>query len=62
MKVQIDLFDAAQNDILGAKEYPGVQFVVLYHPAYLLYNPRKKKVMWEHVKKLDVFLKENLFS
>jgi len=35
---------------------------VLYHPAYLLYDPRKKKIMWEHVKKLDAFLKDKVFS
>lgn len=44
----------------SSKDYPEVQFMVLYHPAYLLYDPRKKKIMWEHVKKLDVFLQENV--
>ncbi len=37
-------------------EYPGVQFMVLYHPAFLLRDPTKKAVMWEHVKKLRDFL------
>jgi uracil-DNA glycosylase family 4 len=36
--------------------YPGIQFMVLYHPAYLLYDPRKKEPMWQHVKKLKEFL------
>ncbi|MBI1882700.1 MAG: uracil-DNA glycosylase [Chlamydiae bacterium] len=36
--------------------YPGIQFMVLYHPAYLLYDPRKKESMWKHVKKLRDFL------
>ena len=36
--------------------YPNIQFMVLYHPAYLLYDPRKKKNMWEHVKKLAEYL------
>jgi len=40
-------------------EYPGVNFMVLYHPAYLLYDPRKKKNMWEHVKIFDTRLKES---
>lgn len=40
------------------KEYPGINFMVLYHPAYLLYDPRKKKNMWEHVKILKEKLKE----
>jgi len=46
----------------SSKDYPGIQFMVLYHPAYLLYDPRKKKVMWEHVKQLEDFLKKTAFS
>jgi uracil-DNA glycosylase len=45
--------------IFLSDEYPGISFMVLYHPAYLLYDPRKKKDMWEHVKVLDRFLKES---
>lgn len=37
-------------------KYPGIQFMVLYHPAFLLRDPRKKKDMWEHVKKLREYL------
>lgn len=37
--------------------YPGVQFVVLYHPAFLLRDPRKKKDMWGHVQRRRDFLK-----
>ena len=40
-------------------EYPGIQFMVLYHPAFLLRDPRKKADMWEHVKKLRGFLAEH---
>jgi uracil-DNA glycosylase family 4 len=40
-------------------EYPGVQFMVLYHPAFLLRDPTKKAVMWEHVKKLRALLAEH---
>ena len=40
-------------------EYPDVQFMVLYHPAFLLRDPTKKAVMWEHVKKLRTFLAEH---
>lgn len=39
-------------------EHPGVQFMVLYHPAFLLRDPRKKKEMWEHVKRLRDHLGE----
>ena len=42
-----------------APDYPGVQFMVLYHPAFLLRDPTKKAVMWENVKKLRVFLTEH---
>lgn len=38
------------------KRYPGIQFMVLYHPAFLLRDPRKKKVMWEHMKSLRDYL------
>ena len=44
--------------LFQSSHYPDVHFMVLYHPAYLLYDPRKKKDMWEHVKRLDQFLKE----
>jgi DNA polymerase len=44
--------------LFQSNQYPGVHFMVLYHPAYLLYDPRKKKDMWEHVKRLAQFLKE----
>ena len=37
-------------------EFTGVQFMVLYHPAFLLRDPRKKADMWEHVKKLRALL------
>ena len=39
-------------------EYPDIQFMVLYHPAFLLRDPRKKKDMWEHIKRLRAFLEE----
>lgn len=39
-------------------EFPGIQFMVLYHPAFLLRDPTKKAVMWEHAKKLRALLTE----
>lgn len=39
--------------------YPQTKFLLLYHPAYLLRDPRKKKDMWEHIKNLKVFLSQN---
>jgi DNA polymerase len=41
-----------------APDFPGIQFMVLYHPAFLLRDLKKKAVMWEHVKKLRAFLTE----
>lgn len=32
-------------------EYPGVNFMVLYHPAYILRDPRKKPLMAAHLKR-----------
>lgn len=40
-------------------EYPGIQFFVIYHPAYLLYDPRKKEVFRSHLKDLGKFIQEN---
>ena len=33
-------------------DYPSLQFFVLYHPAFILRDPRKKPVMVEHLKTL----------
>ncbi|MDO8602750.1 MAG: uracil-DNA glycosylase [Candidatus Omnitrophota bacterium] len=33
-------------------EYRGIKFMPTYHPAYLLRNPRDKKLVWEDVKKI----------
>jgi uracil-DNA glycosylase len=46
------------GNLFTAPEYPNVHFMVLYHPAFLLRDPAKKAVMWEHVKKLRAFLNE----
>ena len=38
--------------------YPGVQLMVLYHPAFILRDPRKKPLMEEHLRKFrDFWLK-----
>ena len=37
-------------------EYPGIRFFVIYHPAYLLYDPRKKDVFREHLRSLKGYL------
>ncbi len=34
------------------QDYPGVQFFVLYHPAFILRDPRKKPAMQQHLQKL----------
>lgn len=44
-------------------KFPGVQCMVLYHPAFLLRDPSKKKPMWLHVQRLREYLQtESLFS
>ncbi len=40
-------------------DYPGIQFMVLYHPAALLYNAKLKPAMWEHVRRLRQYLEQN---
>ena len=37
-------------------EFPGVKLMVLYHPAFILRDPRKKPVMIEHLKKFKAYL------
>jgi DNA polymerase len=44
------------------RRYPDIQFMVLYHPAFLLRDPRKKRDMWEHVKHLRDYLAEHAAS
>ena len=39
-------------------DYPGIEAMVLYHPAALLRNPNLKADMWEHVKALKKRLVE----
>ena len=36
-------------------DFPGIRFMVLYHPAYILRDPRKKPVMIEHLKRFKDF-------
>lgn len=38
-------------------DYPGVQFMVMYNPAFLLRDPRKKPDAWEHLKSLRDYLR-----
>jgi uracil-DNA glycosylase family 4 len=33
-------------------DYMGIKIIPTYHPAYLLYNPDKKRDVWEDMKKL----------
>ena len=39
--------------------YPGIRFMVLYHPAALLYNAKLKPAMWEHVRRLKKMIQSN---
>lgn len=43
-------------------DYPLVRFMVLYHPAALLYNAKLKPAMWEHAKTLRRFLDQHGLS
>lgn len=38
--------------------FPGVQLMVMYNPAFLLRDPRKKAVAWEHLKTLRAYLQQ----
>jgi uracil-DNA glycosylase family 4 len=63
--VALKWFDPTRSDIKMEDEagkffelprFPGIQFVVLYNPAFLLRDPRKKQPTWEHLKALRAFL------
>jgi DNA polymerase len=40
-------------------DYPLIQFMVLYHPAALLYNAKLKPTMWAHAKNLRRYLDQH---
>ncbi len=40
-------------------DYPNIQLMVLYHPAFILRDPRKKPVMQEHLKALKRLMDES---
>ncbi len=37
--------------------FPGIQFMVMFNPAFLLRDPRRKKDTWEHLKTLRDYLR-----
>ncbi len=41
-------------------DFPNVQIIILYHPAFILRDPRKKPVMAEHLKTLKNLMKKNI--
>lgn len=54
--------ESSAGQFMTLPAWPGIQFVVLYHPAFLLRDPRKKKDMWEHVKRLRDYLETGVVS
>ncbi|NIM20147.1 MAG: uracil-DNA glycosylase [Candidatus Latescibacteria bacterium] len=38
--------------------FPGIQLMVMYNPAFLLRDPRKKVDTWEHLKSLQTYLQQ----
>ncbi|UCH85566.1 MAG: uracil-DNA glycosylase [Candidatus Latescibacterota bacterium] len=65
--VAVKWVDPSRSDIKMEKEagkfftlprFPGVQLMVMYNPAFLLRDPRKKANTWEHLKALRNYLHE----
>jgi DNA polymerase len=54
-KTNFQMADEA-GKFFALPDYPGVQFMVLYHPAALLYNAKLKPAMWQHAKNLRRYL------
>ncbi|MBI4055234.1 MAG: uracil-DNA glycosylase [Elusimicrobia bacterium] len=42
----------------SVSQYAGVQWMVLYHPAYLLYDPRKEPAFRQHLQSLKKLLEK----
>lgn len=61
--VDFERSDAKMEEETGkfftVPRFPGVQFMVMYNPAFLLRDPRKKTVTWEHLKTLRAFLRDS---
>ena len=51
--------DEEAGRFFNLPDYPGILFMVLYHPAALLYNSKLKPAMWEHAKKLRALIQNN---
>ena len=65
--VAVKWVDPARTDIkmedeagrfFAVSRFPGVQIMVMYNPAFLLRDPRKKADTWEHLKILRNYLKQ----
>ncbi len=65
--VAVKWVDPSRTDIKMEEEagrffelprFPGVQFMVMYNPAFLLRDPRKKTDAWDHLKNLQAYLKK----
>jgi DNA polymerase len=56
---RVDLpMEEAAGQFFSLPQYQKCEFQVLYHPAYLLRDPRKKQPMWDHVQ----LLKEKIMT
>jgi DNA polymerase len=67
--VALKWFDPSRSDVKMEEEagkffelarHPGIQFVVMYNPAFLLRDPSKKRITWEHLKSLRRFISESV--
>lgn len=65
--VAVKWVDPERSDIRMEKEagkfftlsrFPGIQFMAMFNPAFLLRDPRKKVVTWEHLKTLRSYLEQ----
>ena len=65
--VAVKWVDPGRSDIRMEQEagkfftlarFPGIQFMVMFNPAFLLRDPRKKVVTWEHLKTLRSYLEQ----
>lgn len=52
----IESMESVVGQFFTMPEHPGMTWLILYHPAYILRDPRKQPIFEQHLKSLKAFL------
>lgn len=55
-RAEIDSMESLVGQYFTAPQCPGATLVILYHPAYILRDPRKRPIFEQHLQTLKAFL------